>query len=201
MSNSDSSRAESLAVSGAESGAWSRPGLAAPAGAPAATPAPSVEGIAQLYERYAPAIYAHCRRLLGSTAAARDAMQESFVRVLQRNRNLEMGDEALRYLYRTATNVSINVLRQRAVRDRAMPEIAARASRSEGAEGHADRQFVRMLLDRVDATGGSIAVMHFVDGMTQVEIAATLGITRRTVFNRLKALERLAKALLAEGLQ
>jgi RNA polymerase sigma-70 factor (ECF subfamily) len=199
MSNSDSSRVESPAASGA----WSRPGLAAPAAtpSPSATPTPSVEGIAQLYERYAPAIYAHCRRLLGSTAAARDAMQESFVRVLQRNRNLEAGDEALRYLYRTATNVSINVLRQRAVRDRAMPEIAARASKTESAEGHADRQFVRMLLDRVDATGGSIAVMHFVDGMTQVEIAATLGITRRTVFNRLKALEKLAKALLAEGLQ
>jgi len=157
-------------------------------------------GIAQLYEKYAPAIYAHCRRLLGSTAAARDAMQEAFVRVLLRNRNLAPGDEALRYLYRTATNVSINVLRQRAVRDRAVPEIAARASKNptESGEGHADRQFVRMLLDRVDATGGSIAVMHFVDGMTQVEIAATLGITRRTVFNRLKQLEKLAHALLNE---
>src|SRR6185503_18245840 len=111
-------------------------------------------GIAQLYEKYAPAIYAHCRRLLGSTAAARDAMQEAFVRVLLRNRDLAPGDEALRYLYRTATNVSINVLRQRAVRDRAIPEIAARVSKTETAEGHADRQFVRMLLDRVDATGG-----------------------------------------------
>jgi DNA-directed RNA polymerase specialized sigma24 family protein len=86
------------------------------------------------------------------------------------------------------------------VRDRAIPEIAARTSMGmPSGEGHADRQFVRMLLDRVDATGGSIAVMHFVDGMTQVEIAATLGITRRTVFNRLKQLERLAKALLEDG--
>jgi RNA polymerase sigma-70 factor (ECF subfamily) len=156
-------------------------------------------GIAHLYEKYAPAIYAHCRRLLGSSAAARDATQEAFVRVLLRNRDLAPGDEALRYLYRTATNVSINVLRQRAVRDRAVPEIAARVAAAESPEGHADRQFVRMLLDRVDATGGSIAVMHFVDGMTQVEIAATLGITRRTVFNRLKQLERLARALLDEG--
>ena len=53
-------------------------------------------GIAQLYEKYAPAIYAHCRRLLGSSAAARDAMQEAFVRVLLRNRDLAPGDEALR---------------------------------------------------------------------------------------------------------
>lgn len=174
-------------------GAWTAPPPES------STPAVDAGGIAQLYEKYAPAIYAHCRRLLGSTAAARDAMQEAFVRVLLKNRGLAPGDEALRYLYRTATNVSINVLRQRAVRDRAVPEIAARANRTESGEGHADRQFVRMLLDRVDATGGSIAVMHFVDGMTQVEIAATLGITRRTVFNRLKALEKLAKALMSEG--
>jgi RNA polymerase sigma-70 factor (ECF subfamily) len=177
-------------------GAWTAPSAVVSEGSASSIDA---AGIAQLYEKYAPAIYAHCRRLLGSTAAARDAMQEAFVRVLLRNRNLAPGDEALRYLYRTATNVSINVLRQRAVRDRAVPEIAARAAKTESGEGHADRQFVRMLLDRVDATGGSIAVMHFVDGMTQVEIAATLGITRRTVFNRLKALEKLAKALMSEG--
>jgi RNA polymerase sigma-70 factor (ECF subfamily) len=156
-------------------------------------------GIAQLYERYAPAIYAHCRRLLGGNAAARDATQESFVRVLLRDRDLHQGDEALRYLYRTATNVCINVLRQRGVRDRAVPEITVRASKTENREPHGDRQFVRMLLDRVDETGGSIAVMHFVDGMTQVEIAATLGITRRTVFNRIKQLEKFAKELLEEG--
>jgi RNA polymerase sigma-70 factor, ECF subfamily len=154
--------------------------------------------MAQLYERYAPAIYAHCRRLLGGSAAARDATQEAFVRVLMRNRDLQPGDEALRYLYRTATNVCINVLRQRGVRDRAVPEIAVRAA-PENREPHGDRQFVRLLLERVDETGGAIAVMHFVDGMSQVEIAATLGITRRTVFNRLKQLERLAKELLDDG--
>jgi RNA polymerase sigma-70 factor (ECF subfamily) len=154
-------------------------------------------GIAQLYERYAPAIYAHCRRLLGGNAAARDATQEAFVRVL-RVRNLKPGDEALRYLYRTATNVCINVLRQRGVRDRAAPDLAVHAARSDDREPHGDRQLARMLLDRVDQTGGAIAIMHFVDGMTQVEIAATLGITRRTVFNRLRQLEKVAKDLVED---
>ena len=165
-------------------------------------PALGAADIAQLYEKYAPAIL-RASIVGGCSGRARPratpCKRPSDWRVLLRNRDLALGDEALRYLYRTATNVSINVLRQRAVRDRAIPEIAARASKTETAEGHADRQFVRMLLDRVDATGGSIAVMHFVDGMTQVEIAATLGITRRTVFNRLKQLERLARALLYEG--
>ena len=55
--------------------------------------------IAELYERHAPAIYAHCRRLLGSAPAGRDALQESFVRVLQHHRVLGPGDQALRLLW------------------------------------------------------------------------------------------------------
>jgi len=40
--------------------------------------------LAALYRKYAPAIYAHCRRMLQSQAAARDATQEAFIRVLAR---------------------------------------------------------------------------------------------------------------------
>jgi DNA-directed RNA polymerase specialized sigma24 family protein len=38
--------------------------------------------------------------------------------------------------------------------------------------------------------------MHYVDGMSQVEIAETMGITRRTVFNRLRKIARIARDLL-----
>jgi RNA polymerase sigma-70 factor (ECF subfamily) len=156
------------------------------------------QGIANLYQRCAPAIYARCRRLLGSPAAARDALHESFVRVLQHQRALGTGDEGLRYLYRTSTNVCINVLRQRAVSARAAPAIAARMRQAEATQpSAADREFVRCLLDRCDDRSTEIAVMHFVDGLTQVEVAATLGITRRTVFNRIKQIERIAADLLA----
>jgi RNA polymerase sigma-70 factor (ECF subfamily) len=155
-----------------------------------------VPTIAELYRRYGAAIYAHCRRLLGSPTLARDAVQESFVRVLQHQRNLGPGEQALRYLYRTSTNVCINQLRQRAVRDKAAPEIAARAAEREAAESVGDRQFARLLLERCDDRSAEIAIMHYIDGMTQVEVAATLGITRRTVFNRLRRIEALAASLL-----
>jgi RNA polymerase sigma-70 factor, ECF subfamily len=155
------------------------------------------QGIAELYERYAPAIFAHCRRLLGSQVSARDALQEAFVRVLQHHQALGPGDQALRYLYRTSTNVCINLLRQRAVRERAAPEIASRILGAEITQpSPGDRQFVRMLLDRCDDLAAEIALMHFVDGLTQVEVASTLGITRRTVFNRLRQIERIAADLL-----
>jgi RNA polymerase sigma-70 factor (ECF subfamily) len=154
-------------------------------------------GLAQLYERYAPAIYAHCRRLLHSPSAARDATQEAFVRVLARGPALLAGEDALRYLYRVSTNVCLNQIREQKVHDRATPALAVRAGSGGSAEsGHADRQFVHALLERSDETGAAIAVMHYVDGMSQVEIAEVLGITRRTVFNRLRKLEKIAEELM-----
>jgi len=162
---------------------------------------PAAHDIAALYERHAPAIYAHCRRLLGSAAAGRDALQESFVRVLQHHRVLGPGDQALRYLYRTSTNVCINLLRQRSVRERAAPLIAAQINGAQSCQPvPGDREFVRMLLEQCDETAVAVALMHFVDGMTQVEVAATLGITRRTVYNRIRKIERLAADLLGPEL-
>jgi RNA polymerase sigma-70 factor (ECF subfamily) len=61
---------------------------------------------------------------------------------------------------------------------------------------HVDREFVGAVLDRCGDAGATVAIMHYVDGMSQVEIASILGITRRTVFNRLKKVERIAHDLL-----
>jgi len=150
-----------------------------------------------LYQKYSPAIYAHCRRFLSSPAAARDATQEAFVRVIARGVVLPREEEALRYLYRVSTNVCLNLLREHNVHTRAAPTLMANASHTGSAEsGLADREFVTAVLDRCGEGGAQVAVMHYLDGMSQVEIADVLGITRRTVFNRLKKLSRIASELL-----
>jgi RNA polymerase sigma-70 factor (ECF subfamily) len=156
--------------------------------------------LAALYQKYAPAIYAHCRRFMHSPAAARDATQEAFVRVLAHGVSLPREEEALRYLYRVATNVCLNLLREQNVHTRAVPTLAARTMHTGSAEsGLADRQFVEAVLERCGEGGAQVAVMHYLDGMTQVEIAEVLGITRRTVFNRLHKLARVAGELLRAG--
>jgi len=150
-----------------------------------------------LYQKYAPAIYAHCRRMLQSQAAARDATQEAFVRVLTRGPSFPNDDDGLRYLYRVSTNVCLNQIRELKVHTRAAASLRMRPSSSGSMEGqHVNREFVAAVLDRCGEAGATVAVMHYVDGMSQVEIAETLGITRRTVFNRLRKLERVARDLL-----
>jgi RNA polymerase sigma-70 factor (ECF subfamily) len=155
------------------------------------------EAVAQLYQQHAPAIYAHCRRLLGSPASARDATQEAFVRVLARGPDRLKGDEALRYLYRVATNVCLNQLREQRVHARAAAALGRRSGVTASSDDEqAARQFATAVLARTDETGAAIAVLHHLDGLSQVEIAETLGITRRTVFNRLRKLKQAAEELL-----
>jgi RNA polymerase sigma-70 factor (ECF subfamily) len=156
--------------------------------------------LGELYAKFAPAIYAHCRRFLQSPAAARDATQEAFVRVIARGVVLPKEEEALRYLYRVSTNVCLNLLREHNVHARAVPTLAANAPHVNSAEsGLADREFVKTVMDRCGEGGARVAVMHYLDGMSQVEIAEVLGITRRTVFNRLRKIARIAEDLLHAG--
>jgi len=153
--------------------------------------------LGDLYAKFAPAIYAHCRRFLQSPAAARDATQEAFIRVLARGVVLPREEEALRYLYRVSTNVCLNLLREHNVHTRAAPTLAANSPHVSSAEsGLADREFVNAVLDRCGEGSAKVAIMHYLDGMSQVEIAEVLGITRRTVFNRLRKLSRIAGDLL-----
>jgi RNA polymerase sigma-70 factor (ECF subfamily) len=60
----------------------------------------------------------------------------------------------------------------------------------------ADREFVNAVLDECGEGSAQVAIMHYLDGMSQVEVAEVLGITRRTVFNRLRKIARIAGDLL-----
>jgi RNA polymerase sigma-70 factor, ECF subfamily len=154
-----------------------------------------------LYSKYAPAIYAHCRRLLQSSAAAKDATQEAFVRVLSKGVVLPSQEsEALRYLFRVSINVCLNMLRQTASHSRATPALARSQAEHEGSAepSLASREFIHAVLARCKDGDAQVAIMHYLDGTPQVEVAELLGITRRTVFNRLHKVSRIANELLTQ---
>jgi RNA polymerase sigma-70 factor (ECF subfamily) len=149
-----------------------------------------------LYEKHAPSIYSHCRRLLRSASAARDATHEAFARLMSRAPKDLKVDDWLRYLYRISTNICLNQLRAERVQLRARPTLALQRSSGSLESVLTDRAFASALLERCNERDATIAVMHYIDGLSQVEIADTLSITRRTVFNRLRRLEITARELL-----
>ncbi|MBE0665774.1 MAG: hypothetical protein IH584_08095, partial [Candidatus Aminicenantes bacterium] len=68
--------------------------------------------VEQLYRRYAPMVLWRCRRLLQNEELAVDAMQDVFVRLLAHRERLH-GRYPSSLLYRMATNVCLNIIRDR----------------------------------------------------------------------------------------
>jgi RNA polymerase sigma-70 factor (ECF subfamily) len=141
------------------------------------------------YRRHGPMVRRQCQRLLGDPEAARDAMHDTFVRLVRRKDDLD--DHALGgLLYRIATNVCLNRIRTRHRRpEDPHDELIARIA---AADDPAERGLARSLLDRLFArepeSTRTIAVLHLLDGMTLEEVAAEVGLSVSGVRFRLRGL-------------
>jgi len=150
-----------------------------------------------LYRQYGPVIYARCVRLLGDGATAEDVTQETFMRVHRHLDKAPDAREALAWIYRIATNLCLNEIRDRKRRPEPHAEIE-RSGRDVGAL-LADRDLAARLIDRTPAKLRVVAWLHHVDGMDQAEVAEVLGISRRTVVNRLAEFAERAQTFLVRS--
>lgn len=140
---------------------------------------------ADLFERYGPAVYRRCRRLLGDGEAARDATQEVFVQLVRNMRRLEDRETVLPWVYRVATNHCLNLRRARQ-RQGLSEGVDLEVLPSAASTSYPDRQLAAAVLSRFDPTTQAIAVGILVDGMEQQEAAAALGLSVRTVSRKLE---------------
>ncbi|HEX6465551.1 MAG TPA: sigma-70 family RNA polymerase sigma factor [Vicinamibacterales bacterium] len=147
------------------------------------------EDVEALSRRYGPMVLRRCRRLLGDDDEALDAWQDVFVRVIEHRLRLDV-----RYpsslLYRIATNVCLNRIRDRrrnpVSSDEAVLYEIARAEEP-GATSEA-RLLLARLFGRHPDSSRTIAVLHFVDGLTLEEVASETGLSVSGVRKRLRAL-------------
>ncbi|MEM6531511.1 MAG: sigma-70 family RNA polymerase sigma factor [Myxococcota bacterium] len=143
---------------------------------------------AELYRRYGPALYRRCLTLVSHEEDARELVQETFFQFWRGRNRFEGRSSAFTFLYRIATNLSIDRLRRRKT---AGDQSELDEERHEGREGGPDRRSSALselaaLTEGLDAETMTIAVMSHVDGLTQDEIAEALGLSRRTIGKKLK---------------
>lgn len=162
------------------------------------------ERVSTLYRKFGTAIYSRCRRLLKDDALAEDATQEVFVRVLRHIESAPDDATALAWIYRISTNYCLNQIRDRSrqaepTAPEELPE--GDGTLSPGPEGGMlDRDTAMRLIKRAPEKLQEVAVLYYMDGLEQEQIATTLGISRRTVINRLQEfLDRSRKFVEREG--
>lgn len=150
--------------------------------------------VEMLYQKYGPMVLRRCRRLLRDEERALDAMQDVFVRVLQRQDSLKATYPSS-LLYRIATNVCLNRIRDERL-DMPGDEVLIHIAGMEDPEPQLD---ARSILDRLFAkekeSTRTIAVLHFVDGFTLEEVAKEVGMSVSGVRKRLRGLRASLKDL------
>lgn len=147
--------------------------------------------VEQLYTRYAPAVLRRARSILGDAAMAQDAMHDVFAVLVREEDRFRGQSSVLTWLYQATTHRCLNLLRDRTTRERLLAEQVPSERASPGPE---DLSYVRELLLEVPEALREIAIYYYVDQMDQEEIAALLGVSRRTVGNRLEEFKTAARA-------
>jgi RNA polymerase sigma-70 factor (ECF subfamily) len=142
--------------------------------------------------RYGAMVLRRCRRLLRDESEALDACQDVFVRLLVNRTRLDAAYPSS-LLFRIATNVCLNRIRDRKRRPETPDEeVLASIATAESPGALSD---ARMLLDRLfgrqPESSRTIAVLHYVDGLTLEEVARQTGMSVSGVRKRLRKLRHI----------
>jgi RNA polymerase sigma-70 factor (ECF subfamily) len=156
--------------------------------------------IEDLYQRYGPAVFRRARTLLRDEQAAWDAVQEVFVRAMHKGAFFRSDAAPTTWLYRITTNYCLNLLRDSGRRQVMLREYARTAPLA-GDERCEVPVMVREILGRLPTELCEIAVYCHVDRMSHDEIAAVVGLSPRTIRNRLKEFQLRAQAILGFSLE
>src|SRR5262249_46657258 len=145
---------------------------------------PSARGdhglLAGLYERHAAAVYGRCRYLLADDEAARDALQDVFAKALRALPEFRAAASPSTWLLRIATHHCLNLRRSQRAQWR---EQLAQLGKDRKAEQEPldRRELVRALLAAAPEEAQEMAVLYFVDELTQAEIGEATGRSLPTV--------------------
>jgi RNA polymerase sigma-70 factor (ECF subfamily) len=146
--------------------------------------------VESLYNTYGPMVLRRCRSLLIDEEQALDAMQETFVKLLRyRDRLTDAAPSSM--LYCIATNVCLNMMRGSRRRPQsAGDEALERIASTEDVEARVlDRHLLDSIFSKERASTRTMAVMHYVDGMTLEEVARHTGLSVSGVRKRLRLLK------------
>jgi len=152
-----------------------------------------------LYRRHSGVVFRRARRFFDEDEA-REVTHEVFLKVVEKQSTFRAEAQPTTWLYQMTTNHCLNRLRDRR---RRAEKLALNAELPwllpSGATDAETTLFLEQVWAELDEALVTIGVYYFVDGMTHAEIAEVVGVSRRTVGNRVDEIRR--RALVAAGME
>lgn len=147
-----------------------------------------------MYAQCAPVVYRRARTLLGRDDDAWDAVQEVFERMVKHAADFRREANPMTWAYRITTNICLNVIRGRGFREPVESEDELHVEGA-GLDGLEARNLLKRWLTHLSERELEVATLLFIDGLTQDEVATTLGLSRKTIGREVEALRGKASAL------
>lgn len=151
--------------------------------------------VAKLYADYGYFLFRRCHAYLGDAASAHDAVQEVFVRAIGNAHTFRGHSSPRTWLCRIADHLCVDVLRRRK-RNPVQPQPDLELSAHERADDGESLVMARRLLEQLEPESQRLAVLYYVDELTQDELSRELGVSRKTIGKRLQVLFERARVLL-----
>jgi len=157
-----------------------------------------------LYTRHSAAVLRTAYRVTGNLADAEDVLQTVFVRLARRKELPDVGDNALPYLRRAATNAALDVVQSKRAKTssplEAVPERGSDNPADSPEARHRERELHKLLraaIAKLNQRAAEMFVLRFFEDLDNGEIATLFETSAGTVAVTLHR----ARARLLEDLQ
>ena len=149
--------------------------------------------VKECYNKYGPMVLRRCRKILKDEDQAYDAMQEVFIKILEKKHNLK-NNYLSSLLYRIATNICLNKIRDnKKMFYNCDDEIKKIASYDNIEERTIAKLLLKNIFAREKESTKEIATLYYVDNMTHKEVSNLVGLSISGVRKRLRKLHSLFK--------
>jgi RNA polymerase sigma-70 factor (ECF subfamily) len=144
------------------------------------------QAFAELYERYKLPVYRYCLKMLGESAPAEDAVQETFLKMYSRIEQLIEPNRLLPWLFSIAHNeVLMHIRRDRRNGSEPVDEVWEEFTPYDLAVKTETQEIVQHLLGRLTNKYREVLILREYDRLSYSEIAAVTGDTESSVKSRL----------------
>ncbi|MEN0108095.1 MAG: sigma-70 family RNA polymerase sigma factor [Pseudomonas sp.] len=149
---------------------------------------PFQQAIHQLYSDHHGWLFGWLRKKLGCSHNAADLAQDTFARILASRDVVASMREPRAYLSTTARRLVIDRARRKQIEDAYLQELALTAETLAGFQSPEQilttleaLEQIAFVLEELSVNQRQAFLLYFLDGLTQVDIAAQLGISERMV--------------------